>query len=312
MNKRLVSLVIPAYNEEENVDKLFREIVRSMDKSYSYEILFVDDGSRDHTLEKIKSLRKKDRRVSYVSFTRNFGHQSALRAGLDFAKGDCVVLMDADLQHPPSMLPVMLEGWKDGYDIVDTKRLDDNKTASLWKRITAWGFYSMMRLLSDTKLEYGIADFRLLDRKVVDELKSFGESTFFLRGLVSWVGFERLVIPYKPRKRYAGKTKYSLKKMAAFAIDAITSFSLLPLRIAIFVGFFMSLLSGIYGIYAFYVWLFNNQVVAGWFSVLISVLFIGGIQLVILGIIGEYIGKIFIETKKRPKYILRDTNLKRK
>lgn len=310
--KRTVSVIIPAYNEEGNVNKLYREIVSALKGLALSEIIFVNDGSRDNTLDKIRLLVKKDNRVKFISFSRNFGHQSALRAGIDYSSSDSVIFMDADLQHPASMLPKMINAWKNGYDIVDAKRLNSSGSASLPKRFSSWAFYGLMSIFSNTKLENGVADFRLLDRRVVDRLKTFGESTFFLRGLVTWLGYKRKILTYKASKRYSGKTKYSISKMIAFAADAITSFSVFPLRIATFLGFFMSLLSGLYGLYVVSAWYFNSRVVTGWSSVVLSVLFIGGIQLMILGIIGEYIGKIFIEVKKRPSYIVDETNISKK
>jgi len=308
---KLISILVPALNEADNISPLVRELKHYL-SDYTWEIIFIDDGSTDDTLKLIKILAKKDRRIKYIAFTRNFGHQSALKAGFNLALGDCVISIDADLQHPPSLLPKMISQWKRGFLVVDTKRLDLPRNSNFWKRTTSSWFYALMRVFSNVKLGDGGADFRLLDRLVVDKLNSMNESTFFLRGLVTWLGFSRTEIDYTPNRRFAGKTKYTLIKMLGFAIDAITSFSVFPLRIATMAGLVMSLVSGIYGLYAIYAWMFNGRVIIGWGSVIVSILFMGGLQLVILGIIGEYIGKIFMETKRRPHYILMETNIREK
>ena len=301
--KSLVSLVIPTYNEVGNLEKLYEEIVRNLSSKYSYEIIFVDDGSTDESLKIIKKIKKNDKRIKFISFTRNFGHQSALKAGLDNAKGDCVISLDADLQHPPSMISEMLKEWKKGFKIVYTKRVREDNT-SYYKLITSKLFYYIINKLSQVRIEYGMADFRLLDRKVVEIIKNTSESAFFLRGLVAWTGFPSKSITYTPDERYSGQTKYSLHKMMNMAIDAVTSFSIVPLRLATILGFFISLVSGIYALYAVIVWITDSKVITGWPSVIVSVLFIGGMQLMMLGIVGEYVGKVFLESKKRPLYII--------
>jgi polyisoprenyl-phosphate glycosyltransferase len=306
--KKLISIVIPCYNEEENVVPLLSLLIKVMPNKYETEYIFVNDGSNDQTLETIKQLCAKNKAIKYISLTRNFGHQYALKAGLDHARGVAVITLDADLQHPPILIPKMLAKWEEGYQVVYTKRHECKDTGFL-KNLTSKLFYEFINEFAETKIEYGAADFRLLDRVVVDFIKHNTESSIFLRGLVAWTGYKSFAIEYEPAKRKYGKSKYSVGKMLRLAIDAITSFSILPLRMASIIGFAISLMSGIYGLYAIGEWIYNKQVTIGWPSVIVSVLFIGGIQLMMLGIIGEYIGKIFMETKKRPLYMIKETNL---
>ncbi len=310
MQKTLISIVIPLYNEAGNVLPFFSELSKWVPSTYRVEYIFVDDGSTDATLSKIKQLAQKDKSVKYLSFTRNFGHQYALKAGLDHAIGDAVISLDGDFQHPPKLIPQMLNAWrKRGYKIVYTRRLDNQKVSFL-KRVTSRLFYQIINAMSDARIDAGSADFRLLDRDVVALIVASSESTLFLRGLVSWTGFPSLGITYQPDKRIWGESKYTYPKMLHLALDAITSFSIVPLRFATIIGLGMSLISGIYAIYAVLMWILDRQqVIMGWPSVIISVLFIGGLQLLILGIIGEYIGKIFLETKRRPLYIVREKKI---
>lgn len=310
MSKTLISIVIPVYNEEGNILPFFAELKQAIPKEYEVEFIYVDDGSTDSTLSKIKQLQAKNKNVKYISFTRNFGHQYALKAGLDHAQGEAVISLDGDFQHPPKLIPQMLEKWATGkYKIVFTRRRDDVKTSYL-KKLTSKLFYRFINSMSETKIDVGSADFRLLDHEVVKVITSSEEANLFLRGLVSWTGFSSYAIDYVPDSRVWGTSKYTYPKMLRLALDAITSFSIIPLRFATIIGFFMSLFSGIYGLYAVIVFLTNrSSVIIGWPSVIISVLFIGGLQLLILGIVGEYIGKIFLETKKRPLYIVQEKSL---
>lgn len=310
MQKKLISVVVPVYNEEGNITPFFKELKKSIPDRYRAEFIFVDDGSTDSTLSQIKKLKLKNPDVKYLSFTRNFGHQYALKAGLDHAKGSAVISLDGDFQHPPSLIPKMLEKWdKEGFKIVYTRRID-GEIGSYFKKVTSKYFYRIINSMSEAKIEVGSADFRLLDREVVDVIADSTESTLFLRGLVSWTGHRSYGIDYHPDKRSWGVSKYTYPKMLSLALDAITSFSIVPLRFATIIGFFMSLFSGIYGLYAVIVFLTNkSSVIIGWPSVIISVLFIGGLQLLILGIVGEYIGKIFLEAKKRPLYIIHEKSL---
>lgn len=304
-----VSIVIPCYNEEGNIKKLYCQIKPHV-AEYTVEYLFVDDNSSDKTLEIIEDLASKDDNVRYLSFSRNFGHQSALRAGLEFSTGDCVISMDADLQHPPELLPAMISKWKEGYDIVYTIRKDIENVA-FFKKITAFVFYKLINFLSDVEIKEGAADFRLLDKKIVEILiNDISEYHLFYRGLISWIGYKQTGIEYIPNKRYSGKTKYSFLKMVNLALNGITSFSIKPLKIAILLGLIFSLLSGVYGLYVLWVSVFTDKTVEGWTSVILSILFIGGINMILLGIIGEYVGKIYIQIKKRPHFLVSKTNIK--
>jgi polyisoprenyl-phosphate glycosyltransferase len=306
--KFLISIIIPCFNEEGNIQKLYQKLTESLLCYPSYEIVFIDDGSSDSTLEKISSLADQDQKVKYLSFSKNFGHQNAIKAGLDHASGDCVISMDADLQHPPELIGKLVDKWLEGYEIVYTMR-DDSRDGNFLKKTTSSFFYRFINVVANLKLDQGAADFRLLDRNVVDVLGRLNESVLFYRGLIGWIGFKQCGIPYVPNQRHCGVTKYSFRKMIAFAVAGITSFSVKPLHIATVAGFTLSAFSTLYALYAIYIYVFTHQAIAGWASVLVSVLFIGGFQLIILGIIGEYIGKMFIEVKNRPHYILRRTNI---
>jgi dolichol-phosphate mannosyltransferase len=306
----LLSLVIPLFNEEENIQPLYDAIDKAT-KGISIEIIFVDDGSKDKSLAIIKNLSHKDDRIQFLSFSRNFGHQNALKAGIDYSKGDCVISMDADLQHPPELIPSLIEKWKEGYDVVYTIRKYDKKTA-FFKKITAALFYGIIRFLSKTKIEKGTADFRLLDKKIIKEIKALKENYLFLRGMVSWMGFSQSSISYISSERQAGKTKYSFRKMIKFAFSGITSFSTKPLQLSTFFGFLIAGAAFIYAIYAIIAALFTDILIEkGWTSLIVSVLFIGGIQLIMIGILGEYLGKLFIENKRRPNYIIKETNIEK-
>ncbi len=306
--KSIISIVIPCYNEEENIIPLYKKLEVSL-PGQNVEYLFVDDNSKDNTLLVIKELSKITDNIKYVSFSRNFGHQSALRAGLEYATGDCVISMDADLQHPPELLQALINKWKEGYDIVFTIR-KDIENISKFKKITSAAFYKLMNHLSDVEIKQGSADFRLLDRKIVNILvNDITEYHLFYRGLISWLGYKQTSMEYVPNKRFAGESKYSILKMFSFALDGITSFSIKPLKLAVLLGLVLSAFSAVYGAYAFAMAVFTNETVRGWTSVMLSVLFIGGINMILLGIIGEYIGKIYMQGKKRPYFLVEETNI---
>jgi glycosyltransferase involved in cell wall biosynthesis len=306
-NNPLISIVIPCYNEEGNIEVLYEKIKKAF-PSEKLEYIFVDDNSNDNTLAIIERLTEKDNYVKYVSFSRNFGHQNALRAGLEYSSGDCVISMDADLQHPPEMLQSLVDKWKEGYEVVYTIR-KDIANVSAFKRITSALFYKLMNNLSEVEIKQGSADFRLLDRKVVDVLvHDITEYHLFYRGLISWIGYKQIGIEYVPDKRFSGKTKYPFNKMLSFAANGITSFSIKPLKFAILLGTFISFISVLYALYVLYMALFTDKAVEGWSSVILSVLFIGGIHMILLGIIGEYIGKLYIQSKKRPYFLIKKTN----
>ena len=307
--EKLISIIVPCHNEQLNIEQLYSEILNFFPtKLYQLELIYIDDGSSDETLDKIKILSENSNFVKYISFSRNFGHQNALSAGLDLANGVCVISMDADLQHPPELIPKMISKWEEGFQIINSVRIDKN--IGFLKKITSRLFYKVLNFISDTKIEPGTADFRLLDKKVVETLKNMPEKHLFLRGLISWIGFKQEKIEYIANKRMQGKSSYSLKRMVHFAAIGITSFSTKPLKISIYIGVIMAFCAIIYSIYAIYASFFTEKTITGWTSLILAILFIGAIQLIMLGIIGEYLGKLFIENKNRPKYIINESNLK--
>lgn len=297
-----ISIIVPIFNEEQNIRELYEALCSHVEFS---ELIFVDDGSTDQSISKIKELRNQDERVRFLSFSRNFGHQNALKAGLDHCTGNCAITMDGDLQHPPSLIPNMISEWKNASDIVISIRKDSKK--QVWyKRATSFLFYKLNNLLSDTQISPGSADFRLLDRKVIDVIAQMTETPIFFRGMVSWLGFSQSTITYTPDERKHGSTKYSGRKMLSFSLEGITSFSIRPLRLASYTGFFIAFLSLIYGIYAIYVKLFTSEAVDGWASLLAMIAFMGGMQMIMIGIIGEYLGKLFLSSKGRPPYVIKE------
>lgn len=304
----LISIVVPLYNEESNIIEFYKRTRTVFDRlNYEYEIIFVDDGSRDRTLDLLKELASRDDAVKIVSFSRNFGHQAAFTAGLNFTKGDAVVLIDGDLQDPPELISEMIEIWKQGADVVYAKR-KKRKGENIFKRVTASLFYRIFRYFTDTQIPMDTGDFRLMDRKVVNSLLSLKENNRFMRGLVSWVGFNQVPLYYDREERFSGETKYPFGKMLRFALNAIVSFSDKPLKMATILGLFSSALGLIMIVWGLYSRLFLPQTtIQGWTSVFISVLFLGGVQLFTLGIIGEYISRIYDESKNRPIYIVEET-----
>lgn len=306
--KKLVSIVVPSFNEEGNVETLaLRLTVIFKTLPYQYEIIFIDDGSSDHTLDRLKSLASLGDEFFYLELSRNFGHQNALKAGYDHASGDCVICMDSDLQHPPELIPQFLEKWEEGYDVVYTTR-EYADEATFFKRKTSDVYYRILNSLSDTKLEKGTADFRLIDRKVVNVLTQLPENGLFMRGLIRWLGFRQFAINYVCDPRFSGKSKYTFKRMLNFAVEGITAFSVRPLNIAIGIGLFFSVTAILYVPYILISY-FSGHVVSGWASLLATIAFFGGMQLMVLGIIGMYLGKLFMQAKQRPNYIVRSSNL---
>lgn len=302
-----VSIVIPAFNEGESVLAIIQKLKETFaSTNYQHEIILVDDGSKDNTLQIIKEQASQSDNIFFVEFSRNFGHQLAVKAGMDYAYSDCVISMDCDLQHPPELIPDLLAKWEEGYEVVYTVRAED-KSLGKGKRSSSSNFYRLLNWLSDIELEPGSADFRLLDKKVVDVLRNMHENEPFLRGLVKWLGFKQFAIHYTPAKRFAGQSKYTIKKMMRLALQGVTSFSTKPLYTAVYLGFIMSMASVLYVPYVLYAF-YAKQEVSGWASVIMSIVFFGGLQLIILGIIGIYIGKMFMQTKDRPNYIIRSTN----
>ena len=301
-----LSIVVSAFNEEGNVDALYAELMKVLPTLplLKTEIIFVDDGSTDATAAKVKALQKKDKNVKLLSFRRNFGHEIAMTAGMDKAVGDAVVFMDADLQHPPAYIAEMVKRWQKGADIVLTRRTENVATSPAYK-FMATAFYKILNALSDTKIPEKMPDFRLLDRKYVDFLKSFGEGDRLFRGLLNYImPHENVeVIDFVAPDRFAGTTKYSFKKSMALALDAIMQFSVKPLRFSIYFGLTAALISVCLGIYFFVEYFFLNNPTPGFATLMTTIVFLGAVQLIVLGIIGEYIGKIHIEVKKRPLYI---------
>lgn len=306
--KKKVSVVMPAYNEAENllviIDRLESVFLQI---AHDVEFILVDDGSKDKTLAIIKAMASVKPNLYYIEFSRNFGHQPALKAGLDKATGDCVISLDADLQHPPELIKEMLAKWEEGYEVVYTRRIED-KSLSYKKRKTSVYFYKLLNILSNIEIEEGTADFRLMDKKVIDVFRDFEENEPFIRGLVKWMGYRQFGIDYLPSKRYAGSSKYNFKKMMRFALHGVTSFSIKPLYTAVYLGFTFSFLSILYVPYVLYAF-YRGIEVDGWASTIMTVVFFGGLQLIILGIIGIYVGKMFMQSKNRPNYIISSTNL---
>ncbi|MDQ2720070.1 MAG: glycosyltransferase family 2 protein [Bacteroidota bacterium] len=306
--KKTVTIIIPVCNEKNNVLLLIAALNKVIDfLHYEFNILFIDDGSNDGTLNVIKNQAFLQKNIHFISFSRNFGHQNALKAGIDISNADCVISMDGDMQHPPELIPELLAAWENGYDIVYTVR-KDRKEMSMMKRKTSNMFYNLMNRLSDIELESGTADFRLMDRRVISILKDFKEDDLFWRGIVKWLGFKQFSLEYEPGERLEGKSKYSYQKMVQFALRGITSFSTKPLSIAIYLGFACSLLSILYIPYVLISW-YYGYVISGWSSLIITIVFFGGIQLMILGIIGMYLGKLFMQSKQRPHYIIKESNI---
>jgi len=296
------------YNEEAVVSETYRRLTGVMEKTgYSYEIVFVNDGSRDNTAKMLNEICDSDKRVKLVDFSRNFGHQIAITAGMDYSAGQCVVVIDGDLQDPPELIPEMIEKWKSGFDVVYGKRIS-RKGETFFKKFTAAAFYRFLRSMTDVNIPVDTGDFRLIDRKVCDALKQVRERNRYVRGLISWLGFKQTAIEFEREERFAGETKYPLKKMLKLALDGITTFSYKPLKLASYIGTLISLGSFVYLIYVLIQRIFFPETVQpGWASILAVSLFFNGITLLMLGIIGEYIGRIYDEVKERPLYIIKNT-----
>ena len=306
-----LSIVIPIYNEEENIDSLInrlRTVVAQMQISCEY--IFVNDGSKDHSFQLIKNLALADPAIKYIDFSRNFGHQIAVSAGLDLAAGDRVAIIDADLQDPPELIIEMFAKMDQGYEVVYAKR--NNRNGESWlKKFTAKVFYRILKSITSVKIPVDTGDFRIIDRKVVNVLKQMPEHNKFLRGQISWIGFKQTYVEYDRKVRQAGSTGYTYKKMIRLALDGITSFSNFPLKVASICGFVVSGIAFIVMIYALYSRYISKDYVEGWTSTIISVLFLGGIQLISIGIIGEYISRLSENARNRPLYIINETNIKK-
>ncbi|MCX7971406.1 MAG: glycosyltransferase family 2 protein [Negativicutes bacterium] len=300
-----VSIVIPVYNEKENITYLYRQLRSVIDEmnDYRFEIIFVDDGSNDGTAAVIRSLAATDHRVRAIVLARNFGHMVALTCGLDKAEGQAVISMDGDGQHPPGLIPELIAKWQQGYDVVQTIRRSTDD-ATLFKRLTSSLFYALMNRMTDIRLKDGSSDFRLLDRKVVLTFRRFRERARFIRGLVKSLGYRQAEVEFTALARHKGKSKYSLKKMLHFALDAITAYSRTPLRLAFYLGLLMAMLSfGLFG-HVLYIKIFTDEAVPGWATVAAGLFLLNAIQLAGIGVIGEYTGRIFEEVKRRPMYFI--------
>ena len=304
---KIVTILIPAYNEEEVIGSLFDRLdgLANSIKNYKFEFLFVNDGSRDNTLEIIKSQAKKDSRVSYINLSRNFGKEIAMIAGIDHVRGDAMVIIDADLQDPPELIPEMIKHWEEGYDDVYARR--SSREGETWlKKKTSEMYYKILQSSTNIPIQIDTGDFRLLDRRCIDALKQFRESQRNTKAMFSWIGYKKKEILYNRDPRLAGTTKWNYRKLSNLAIDGITSFTTAPLRIATITGLLISAISFLYIIYLLVRPLFGVSTGAGYSSTLAVILFMGGVQMLFLGIIGEYIGRIFNETKNRPLYFIEE------
>jgi len=302
----LLSVVVPVYNEIE-VLPLFYQRVTAMGAGLApmdYEVIFVDDGSRDGSADALRELAERDPHVRVLRFSRNFGHQVAITAGVDHARGDCIVVIDSDLQDPPEVIPRMIDKWREGFDVVYGVRAkrEGETRMKLW---TASLFYRMLNRMTSIDVPLDVGDFRLLSRRAADQLTKLRESDRYVRGLVSWIGFRQTGVEYDRDRRYAGETKYPYRKMLKFALDGITSFSTIPLRLATWLGYAASAFAFLYLASVFVQKLFGITV-QGWATIMVAMLFMGGVQLICIGIAGEYIGRIFTEIKARPIYIVEE------
>lgn len=303
-----VSFIIPCYNEEESLPILYKRLNNVSDKlkGYNCEFIFIDDGSKDKTEEIIENLNQKDDRIKLYSFSRNFGHQAAVSCGIHHCQSDIAIIIDADLQDPPEIIPDMIKEYEENKTpIIYGKRIS-REGESFFKKLTATIFYRFINLLSEVRFPVDTGDFRLIDKNVIEAYKSFSESPKYIRGLISWMGFEQKAFEYKRESRVAGRTKYTLKKMLKLALTGILSFSIKPLRISLFFGLVSILIAIIFSLKVFYLYLFSPvELVKGWASTIIIILFIGGVQLISLSVMSEYLANLFNEVKKRPEYIIK-------
>ena len=307
-----ISVLIPCYNEEASLPLLYAELVKVMDscKSYDWEVLFVNDGSRDNTLSIIKDLRQKDSRLSYVDLSRNFGKENAMLAGFDYVTGDCMVIMDADLQHPPHVILKMVEKWEQGYDDVYAKRVTRGKETWLRKKASLL-FYSLLQKTTKIEILQNVGDFRLLDRCCIEALKSLRESERYTKGMFCWIGFKKASVDFEQKERIAGKSSWNFLGLFDLAIEGITSFTTAPLRLSSILGVIIAILSFILMIFHLIKALIWGDPIQGFPTLVVIILFLGGIQLLSIGILGEYLGRVFNESKNRPVYIVREHNGKR-
>jgi dolichol-phosphate mannosyltransferase len=302
----IASVVVPVFNESAVIEAFYDRAARTLQSipGMSYELIFVDDGSKDSSFEQLAALARLDPRVKVLKLSRNFGHQIAITAGIDHATGDCVVVIDSDLQDPPELIAKLVEEWRAGFDVVYAVRADREGETAM-KLMTASAFYRVLSRLTSIEIPSNVGDFRLMSRRVADQLKQLREKDRFVRGLVSWVGFRQTGVLYHRESRYAGETKYPYRKMIKFAFDGITSFSTAPLRLATWTGYVAAVLAVLYLISVFVQKLLGITV-EGWATIMVAMLFLGSVQLICLGILGEYLGRVFNEVKPRPMYILEE------
>lgn len=307
--KKNITIVVPAYNEAENIIPLYNKVSEVMNSiNYDWNIIFVNDGSKDNTLEILRKMASKNINFNFISFSKNFGKDNALKAGIDHSVSDAVVTIDADLQHPPSLLIEMINIWEDNNDVVFAHRKGSNPHSSFLDKIASNVFWKLLSLLSGMELEDGISDYRLMDKKVVDVMKDMNEFELFLRGMIKWVGFTQVGLEYVPHERHKGDSTYSKKALLKLAIHGITSFSVKPLYGAIYLGFAFSVLSLFYIPYVLYS-IYTHAEVPGWSSIIMTIVFFGGLQLIMMGLIGIYMGKMFMQSKNRPNYIIQFMDL---
>jgi len=302
----LLSIVVPCFNEEEVIETTYDQLRLTLSElNMDTEIIFVNDGSQDNTMSILKNLAKQFENVKIISFSRNFGHQIAITAGMDYAQGSAIVVIDADLQDPAEVILAMVEKWKQGFEVVYGKRIE-RKGENIFKKASAKIFYRVLQKLTDESMPTDVGDFRLIDRKVSDALKEMPERSRYVRGLVAWLGFKTASVEFVRKPRFAGKTKYSFAKMIKLALDGIFSFSYKPLKIATFLGGMISLMSLFYLLFVVQQRIFTNNTISGWASIMAVLLFLSGTILIVLGIIGEYIARIYEEVKARPIYVVED------
>lgn len=304
-----VSLLIPAYNEEDSLGLLYNELNKVIDTipGYEFEILFVNDGSNDNSLDILRNLQKRDSRINYISFSRNFGKETAMAAGFDYVSGDAVVIMDADLQDPPQLIKEMIMYWEEGYDDVYAKRR--SREGETWfKKFTSSAFYRLLQRMTKIPIQEDTGDFRLLDRRAIESLKKLREKQRYTKGMFSWIGFNKKEILFDRKPRAAGETKWNYLKLFNLALEGVTSFTTFPLRISTILGILVSIFSIVYMFVILIKSMIWKDPVKGYPSMMVTILFLGGVQLISLGIIGEYVGRIFNETKYRPLYIIDEYN----
>ena len=305
-NKKLLSIVTPAYNEAENLGEFYSRVINATDNlNLEIEIIYINDGSQDSTIDIITKQRQIDNRITIIDLSRNFGKEIALTAGLDYSSGDAVIVIDADLQDPPELIPKLVEKWREGYDVVNAKRIK-RKGESLLKKVMSYIYYRLLFYLSDINVPRDTGDFRLLNKNALDALLKLREKHRYMKGLFVWVGFKQKEIEYEREARFKGKTKWGFFSLFNLAFDGLTSFSIMPLRLASIIGFLSALIGFFYGAVIVFKTLFFHEPVAGFTSLVVLITFFGGIQLLSIGIIGEYIGRIFNETKNRPLYVVKN------